>query len=128
MVPSITSFPISSSSSMDERIFNFGFVVCREVHGGVIPVCFCSRDIEQNFDQSLGLLHNVLSVEGSVTSFSKISLCRSVRKPFQVRVAAGSTSPVALWVCDGKLANVGWWGAVSHLCTSAPSLCCQCRL
>jgi hypothetical protein len=31
---------------MDECIFNFGLVVCREVHASVIPVYFCSRDIE----------------------------------------------------------------------------------
>jgi hypothetical protein len=31
---------------MDECIFNFGSVVYREVQSGVIPVCFCSPDIE----------------------------------------------------------------------------------
>ena len=61
MVLSITSSPISSSSSMDERIFHFGFVVCSKIHGGVITVCFCSRDIEQDLDEALGLLHNVIS-------------------------------------------------------------------
>src|SRR5262249_689471 len=116
------------SAYMDENIFNFGFVICCKIHGGVITVCFCSRNIEQDLDESLGLFHYVLSVGGAITSFSKMSLCKSVRKLFQLRVAADSTCPVALWVCDGKLANSEWWGAVSHLCTSAPSPCCQWRL
>src|SRR5712664_2649687 len=59
---------------MDERIFNFGFVVCRKIHGGVITVCFCSRDIELGLDESLGLLHHVLS---TLTASHRGILCPS---------------------------------------------------
>src|SRR5512145_2422992 len=46
---------------MDQSLFNFRFVVYSEIHGGVITVCFRSRDIEKDLNEALGLIHNVLS-------------------------------------------------------------------